>query len=736
MNGSLHPVLQRQLRRAGMADVTAGTRPEQLEDLLMKVSEAYAAAESDRYLLERSLDISSREMQELNGKLGSERNQLDALLNAIGDGICALGAGGEVTWGNAAAGLLLGLDPNSTCIFNLLANLQTSADPSGLAAKSGNSTQQRGEIETLTGERIPVSYRRNFLSIDSQPGPSVMVFRDIREELGRERDLLEAREAADAASRAKTNFLANMSHELRTPMNGVLGMTELVLHTDLTTEQREYLALTKSSAESLLAILNDILDFSKIEAGKMTLMPFEFTLRETLENVMKTVALTAHRKHVELLLDVGEGVPVIVFGDGLRLRQVLLNLVGNALKFTECGEVELSAKLLHREGEECVLSFAVRDTGIGMSDEQLTRIFDPFVQVDNSASRAYSGTGLGLAISMELAKLLGGNIQVQSRPGEGSCFVLTTPLEVSTAITLAHIDPPDFKTLRILLVDDNAASLRILGKMLAGWGLQSKSTGSGTEALHLLKDAETTGSPFDLLLVDGQIPELDGLEKTEQFLLSTRPAGRLSADGLHGGLKVILLSSTHVPQLRDALGSLKIERVLTKPVAYSDLRRAITETCVQTVPEQTALRPVATPVVASRGRPLRILLAEDNPVNQRLAKTLLEKKGHLVTIANDGFAAVALSESGGFDLILMDVQMPGLDGLSATAEIRARPRMSTIPIIATTAHAMQGDREKCLAAGMDGYLTKPLNFEQLYRVVEQFGASARSEEERQNLAVR
>jgi signal transduction histidine kinase/CheY-like chemotaxis protein len=696
----IHPVLARQLRKAGVADLSQPVDPACFAELIRRVSSAYTSADFDRYLLERSIDLSSHEMKDLNDQLQKDRNQLDALLGAIGDGVCSLTTEGLLTWANPAAKKMLQIAGDIPADFNLLERIQLNLPIGGV---------RRGKLHTPAGETIPISYNRTFLGGKSSSGPSVLVIRDIRDELSIEKKLLEAREEALQASRTKSEFLANMSHEIRTPMNGVMGMTELVLDTTLTHEQRECLSLVKSSAQSLLAIINDILDFSKIEAGKMTLVPFDFSLRKEVAKITKTLALRCHQKGLELLLDVNEDVPEQVFGDGLRLSQVLLNLLGNAIKFTEKGEVELSVALVSRGTDECTLAFRVRDSGIGIPAEQLASVFDPFVQVDGSARRRYGGSGLGLAISTNLAVLLGGKLTAESEPGNGSTFTMTTQLKVATN---GHYRPPmmmALKTLRTLVVDDNQTNLRILSKMLANWNMTAQVAPSAETGMKLLVEASQQGVPFDLLLLDGQMPEIDGLTMASQ----------IRAIPTFNRLKIIMLTSAELLTNAEQLDQLDISRYLIKPVVGHDLREVIVASCAQMVPSLSRARHRQNYSVAlSKSQfSLKILVAEDNLVNQKLARKVLEKIGHTVTIANNGREALAYCEREKFDVVFMDLQMPEMDGLTATAEIRSRPDLADQKIYAMTAHAMTSDKEKCLAIGMNGYLTKPLQMEELRKVL-------------------
>jgi two-component system, sensor histidine kinase and response regulator len=636
-----------------------------------------------------------------------EKNRLLALqVEQSSDAIFSHDQRGIVTSWNRGASRLYGYIPDEA-IGRPLRDLDL-WDGHGRPGDALAATMQRAMpasfetcAKTRTGQLVEVSVVATpFRDEAGRPMGELTIVRDISA-------LKQKEAAAEAANRAKSEFLATMSHEIRTPMNGVIGMTALLLDTPLTREQRDYAETVHRSGEALLAIINDILDFSKIEAGRLELEPVPFALRETLGETIKTLASLAHAKSLELAYEIRPGVPDDLVGDIGRLGQILVNLVGNAIKFTERGEVAVRVDTESVTADHATLRVAVQDTGIGIPAEKSRLIFDAFAQADASTTRRFGGTGLGLAISRRLVERMGGRIWVDSEPGRGSTFHFTLVLERAKVPVPRRVAAPShsLQGLPVLAADDNATNRRLLEATLTAWGVAPTIVEDGRAAVVELERAHAAGRTFDLVLLDARMPDLDGFAVAE----------RIRREPALAGVTVMLLTSDVMSGDLARCRTLGVARHLVKPFTPSELLNAVLLALGRSVEPAT---PLARAVQdASTTKRLHVLVAEDNAVNQRVIVRLLEKMGHIPILAYNGQEAVEAYESRPFDVVLMDVQMPVMDGLAATRAIREsearNPGRRRLPIMALTAYAMPGDRERSLAAGMDDYLTKPVKPEEL-----------------------
>ncbi len=664
------------------------------------------------------------EKKRIQAALRESESRYRLLMEASPDAMVVYDARGRVTYANPAFEKTYGWSC-AELLGERVDNVpEHEADNARIAVQktlAGENVLYEAQRLTRDGRLLDVQLKSAiFKDKGGQLAGLIAIHRDITLRKKAEEEL-KKREAAEAATRAKSDFLANMSHEIRTPMNAIMGLTELMLHTDLTRKQQEYLRKVQISSRGLLGIINDILDFSKIESGRLEIEYTDFNLEDVLDNLSSMISLKAQEKGLEVLFSIDRQVPVTLVGDPLRLGQVLINLTGNAVKFTEQGEVVVAVELASATGDAdsslTALKFSVRDTGIGLTGEQIDKLFQPFTQADGSTTRKYGGTGLGLAISKHLTELMGGSIFVSSQPGQGSTFSFTARFGIQAHETEKPLAAPlDCAGMRVLVVDDNATSREILSETLATFSFDVTQAASGQEALVELEAADQ-GDPYELVLMDWKMPGMDGIETARQI-----KAGR-SRNPVPAVLMVTAYGREEIIRQAEKVG---LDAFLVKPVNQSVLFDTIMDTLGRTEAEPS--RSLVQQRVRTRAlkhiEGARILLVEDNEINQQVAMELLKNQGLQVTPADNGQIALGLLEAADpeqqFDAILMDLQMPEMDGFEATQRIRSDPRLRDLPVVAMTAHAMGGQREKCLVGGMDDYITKPVDPDELHAVLDRW----------------
>jgi PAS domain S-box-containing protein len=709
-------------------DDELGFLVDKFNEMLEQIEHRESALQSAHDGLERRVEKRTRQLQaEVDERRRTEQvledreGFLNSLIENIPIAVVVIGKDEAVEMCNPAFENLFGYSQKAAIgrpLISLLTTAETRAEvePAMKSVRGGDRVHEITRGSRSDGSLVDVEFFGVPLGLAGQPKGALLLFQDITERTLAEQAMRQAKEAAEAASKAKSEFLANMSHEIRTPMNGILGMTELTLDTHLDPEQREYLAMVKTSADSLLLLLNDILDFSKIEAGKLDLDLAAFPLRKSLGETMKTLGLRAHQKSLELVWRVDPAVPENLLGDLGRLRQVIVNLIGNSVKFTERGEVLLEVRQIAQPGPGVELHFSVTDTGIGIAREKQAAIFEAFTQADSSTTRLYGGTGLGLGITTRLVEMMGGKIWVESELGHGSTFHFTCHFKMNEQQPneVESWDPEILQGRSVLIVDDNKTNRIILIEMLTQWGIHSRAVESAASALTALHTTHAGATQVDLIITDLHMPDMDGLGLVERI--------RETAELRH--IPIFMLSSGGSPRDRERCRELNIAAYFSKPVDPSELFDALLRELTKIKLENTC--EILAGTLNHKRTALKVLLAEDNAINRLLARKLLEKHGNTVTVVENGRQAIEAIARQRPDLVLMDVQMPVMDGLEAIRIVRVSEQSSglRLRIIALTAHAMKGDRERCLDAGADEYLTKPIRAAELFAAIDRINSLA------------
>lgn len=722
---AFHKSLLRQLKRNQLS-TDAPPNDAQWQKFLDMVSKAYQGYDEERYVVERSLDISSKEMQTLydnlrktsKTELFQQKNKLSLILESLNDGVCELDTQGNILFANQKALSLFNETESSIAnknIWPFFKLFKHTPEQIMQSIAKGKLFNDDDALLLSPKQFINVSITLSPITHEAQTQTCVMVFRDISLYKAAELEMKRAADLAEEANRAKSNFLATMSHEIRTPLNGVIGMAHLLHDTQLSEEQEEFTQTIRRSGEALLSIINDILDFSKIEAGKMELHQENFSLDSLMDDIIDLFGLQFSQKGVELIVDTHPELPKNLFGDVVRIRQVLINLTGNALKFTEKGEVAIHVTPTH---DNSCLKFEIKDSGIGMPESVQSKLFQAFSQADSTTTRKYGGTGLGLSISQRLIQLMGGTIGVESQLNQGSTFWIEVPLQIATEQQPTHLNPVCLQGKRVFVVDDNQTNCRFLKLQLSSWGMAVDFEYSGVAALVRINHNLNQAQPYDLIILDLLMPNMDGLELAE--ILRRMPP--LNA------VPIILATSSH-----DEMHNHPFSAIIRKPLKVNKLQDTILKVlgseCYQpNQPINTSNTPAPTalaPIVTSSEKP-KILIVEDNKVNQLLAAKLLDKFGYDYLLAENGREGVNAVKENNFDAILMDCQMPVMDGYQATQSIRELEdtTKNRVKIIGLTANAMEGDREKCLDAGMNDYLTKPINLVALKAILEKHTQSS------------